>query len=214
MGFKLTASSGGGDFEVVPAGNHPAVLVSIIDLGTHEETFNGKKKKQHKVHLTWELPDEKKANGESHVIGREYTQSLNEKAAMRAMIEAWFDKPLKDNEVFDITVLLGRACMVSVLNEEKNGKTYSKIKSIGSIPKQMPKPKATIKPIKFDIEEDDLASFPTEEWLPWSYGSKLIDLAKLSPEWQEKLTGKKTAQPSQGQPVGVGAAPDEDEAPF
>ena len=66
--FKQTAASSGGDYENAPVGNHPAVLVAMIDIGTHEEDYQGAKKQTRKIYLAWELVDEKKADGKNHVI--------------------------------------------------------------------------------------------------------------------------------------------------
>ena len=55
MSFKMKSSSGeGGQFEIPPAGNHPAVLVGIIDLGTRPSTFQGKTTDRREVYLVWE----------------------------------------------------------------------------------------------------------------------------------------------------------------
>ena len=199
MGWKQKASSGGGNFEACPAGNHAAVLIAIIDLGTQEDSYQGVERTSRKVFLCWEIPGEQTAAGRSHVIGREYTLSFNEKAGLRKLIEAWRGKSFTEGEEFDLSALLGKPCMLTVVTEDKNGKTYAKINGVSSMPKGMPVPTATLGKISFSLEEDDRAKFPDADWLPWSYGSKLIDIAKKSPEWNE-------------QPVGASAQADE--APF
>ncbi len=213
MGWTQKANSGGGNFEACPAGTHPAVLVGIIDLGTQDENFNGVAKKAHKAFLMWEIPGEKDASGQSHIIGREYTVSFHEKAGLRQMVEAWRGKPFTEGEEFDLSKLMGQACLLTVITEEKNGKTFSKLKGVGGLIKGMAKPVATIAPISFNLEENHPSAFPTFEWLPWSYGSKLIDIAANSPEWKEKANGQQTAKPAAGAATAPATSPAAKEAP-
>lgn len=182
--MKMKAKSGGGNFEACPAGNHPAVLVAIIDLGTQKETFNGEVKEARKGYFCWYIPENVTDDNKEYYVGREYTLSFHEKAGLRKLVESWRNKPFAENEEFDLKKLLGQACLLNVVNESKKDKTYSKIAGVSSLPKGMQKPSATVEAVFFDFDEDSKDNFPEEEWLPWSYGSKLIDIAKRSPEWQ------------------------------
>jgi hypothetical protein len=102
-------------------------------------------KKLNKVRITWELPTEtkvfKEENGEQpHVISKEFTLSMNEKATLRKFLEGWRGKSFteKEAESFDITVLLGKPCMLSIIHKQaKNGNTYAEISSVSSVPKGM-----------------------------------------------------------------------------
>jgi hypothetical protein len=197
MGWTQKATSGGGNFETCPAGNHPAVLIGIIDLGTQNEKFQGSEARDvRKVYLCWEIPGEQTASGRSHVMGREYTLSFHEMSGLRKMIEAWFNKKFAEGQEFDLSQLMGRACLLTILNEEKNGKTFAKINGVGGLPKGMAKPVATLETVAFNMDEDDVEKFPDAEWLPWSFGSRLIDIVKLSPEWKEKGSPAATPAPA------------------
>ena len=55
--FKNKASSGGGDFAVPPAGSHPAVMVALVDLGMHTDTYQGDTTTNRKLFLVWELTE-------------------------------------------------------------------------------------------------------------------------------------------------------------
>lgn len=196
MGWNQKATSGGGNFEPCPAGNHPAVLVGLIDIGTQKETFQGVTKDAHRIFLCWEVPGEKTSSGASHVIGREYTFSGHEKSGLRIMMEAWRGKAYGEGEEFDPSKLIGKPCLLNVINEQSGDKTYAKIKGVGALPKGMPKVTATLAPVVFNLEDDDVADFPTAEWLPWSYGEQLITKAQRSPEWQAKSGKKPNSTPA------------------
>lgn len=213
MGWKATASSGGGgNFEACPAGNHPAVCIAIIDLGTQHENYQGAPKDSRKVFLCWEIPTEQKSDGTNHIMGREYTYSFNEKAGLRKLVEAWRNKKFGEGEEFDLSKLLGAACMLNVMNDEKGDKVYARIDGASALPKGMSKPVATIKPISFNLDDDDLSDFPDDAWLPWSYGRKLSTIVQLSPEWQAKAKGGKPAAKQEPVGAGVGAGnPDADD---
>ena len=54
--MALTISeSGGGTFEQAPKGMHNATCYRLVDVGTHEETFEGESKKRHSIFIYWEL---------------------------------------------------------------------------------------------------------------------------------------------------------------
>ena len=75
--MPLMAPSGG-DFTLVPAGNHEAVIVGIIDLGIHTETYEEKTHDVRKVQLVWELTAKPKNDRENHPSQREAEQALVE----------------------------------------------------------------------------------------------------------------------------------------
>lgn len=221
MSWTKTAKSSGGNFECCPAGTHPAVLIGIIDLGTQNEKFAGKEAKDvHKIFLMWEIPWEKTAEGQSHIIGREYTYSLHEMAGLRKMIESWRGKPLNEGEEFDLSKLLGKPCLLTVTTEDKNGKTFAKLNSVSNLIKGMAPPVATVPVISFNLSEDHPSKFPAFDWLPWSYGSKLVDIVALSPEWRDKIgvQGKpaapNTTPAATIPPIGAAPSQDPNEAPF
>ena len=120
--MALTAkSSGGGDFDIAPAGNHVAICYGVVDLGEHEQEWQGKVSLKHRVRISWELCDELMSDGRPFSISKEYTLSLNEKATLRHDLESWRGRPFTDAELagFDIFVLLGKPCMVNVVHKPK-----------------------------------------------------------------------------------------------
>jgi hypothetical protein len=203
--WKRKATTTGGDFEKAPPGNHPAVLVAIIDLGVQESEYQGVKKYDERAYFCWELTSEKTAQGKNHIIGIDLTVSMNEKAKLRKWIEAWRGKKLNEGEEFDITKLLGQKCLLSVAEN----KGYSKVDGVAGVPKGMTVNAPEHTPILWSIEEDE-GKNPIPDWLPWLYGSKLADVVA---DRCVKDEGPPAGPPA-GAPAGAPAAQQEEEIPF
>lgn len=163
-----------GDFTPVPSGTYVARCYSMIQLGTHEEEYMGQKKELNKVRITWELPTELKVfkEGEEekpYSISKEFTLSMYEKANLRKFLEGWRGKGFTDDEAeaFDITVLLGKVCMVSIIHKtSKNGKVYADISSVTTIPKGLPVPEQINESFEFSFENFDEAKLEKlPDWL-------------------------------------------------
>lgn len=166
-------SNGGGDFKRAPAGSHIAVCNLVADCGIQpgSQAFPSPKRK---LYIRFEIPaerveyekDGKQVEGPL-TIGSFYTASMNEKATLRKHLEGWRGKKFGDDEAaaFDVSALLGKACMLSVVESESGGKTYANIAGIGSMPRGVPSPKAENPLLYFDAESspDDLDSLP--KWL-------------------------------------------------
>lgn len=142
--------SGNGDFKRAPAGSHIAVCNLVADCGLQpgSQQFPSPKRK---LYLRFEIPSErveyekdgKQVEGPL-TIGSFYTASMNEKATLRKHLEGWRGKGFSDTEAagFDISKLLGKSCMLTVIETESGGKTYSNITGIGRLPKGIPEPEA------------------------------------------------------------------------
>lgn len=135
------------DFELPPAGTFLATCYRVIDIGTQETTYQGKPKKQHKIIVGWELPDEKMSDGRPFTIQNRYTWSMSEKAALRKDLESWRGAPFKDSDMgeggFDIKNIIGVGCLLTIMHTGSNGKTYANITSIGKLMKGMETKPAT-----------------------------------------------------------------------
>ena len=214
---KASSGNGGGDFESCPAGNHPAVLIGLIYLGTQDEVkFQSNEREMvHKVMFVWEIPDEKKANGTPHTIGRDFRLSFHEKSAMRQLIEKWRGKGFGESEEFDIDRLLGQPCLLSVVQKPSKSnpdRSYAKVDGVGQLPKGMAKPKAINKPVSWVIEPG--AKLPEMEWLPFLYGEPLKDVIARSQEWKDGYdegSGKAEEDEVEVTPDGQAA---QDDTPF
>lgn len=149
MAMKFPVGGSGGDFKRMPAGSHLGICNLIVDVGLQPGSGQYPKPK-HQIYVRWEVPSErveyekdgKKVEGPL-TIGKFYTASMNEKAALRKDLESWRGKGFSDEEAanFDVAGILGKACLLSVVESESGGKTYSNIASISGVPKGMPIPK-------------------------------------------------------------------------
>jgi len=188
--FKKQASnSEGGDFERAPAGTHPAVLVGLIDLGTHTKTFQGKPSYDaQSLFLVWELTSEFDAKGAPFLVGQEYTYSLGKKAKLRAIVEGFAGRSLADQEEFDISEMLNKPCVATVKEGlTSTGKKFSEITGIGKPMKGLTVPTPFTTPFMFAlagcVAQADIPEIP--EWVPFTYGRKVMDVIKESKEYQD-----------------------------
>jgi hypothetical protein len=140
--MPIIAENNGTNYTPIPAGNHIARCYEMIQIGTVvEQSGMYAGKEMHKVRLTWETPDETHDFGKGlqpFSISKEFTLSMNEKATLRKMLESWRGKAFTEDEAkrFDITKLLGKPCMISVIHKtSKTGKNYAEISSIATLPK-------------------------------------------------------------------------------
>lgn len=159
----IATNEGGSNFKMIPAGNYIARCYSMIHIGTIEEEFKGEKKMLNKVRLSWETPTEltvfKEENGEQPFsISKEFTLSLHEKATLRKFLESWRGKSFTEDEAkrFDISKLLGVACMVNVIHKQSaTGKTYAEISSVSAMPKGVICPDQINKSVIFTITQPE-----------------------------------------------------------
>jgi hypothetical protein len=187
VSLKRKANSGGNgeEFEKPAAGTFPAICVAIIVTGTHNEAYPGQEARDTpKLFLVWELLGEVMAGSKfNFVIGREYTDSLNAKANLRKLIDGWRSKgPLADDEEFDISLLKGQPCLVTVTHTTPNseGKQYA---NVSSVTKPM-KGQKFDKPMRemFVYEAVD-ANPPAQDWLPRIYGKTVAERIMVSNEY-------------------------------
>lgn len=142
--MSITATNEGvGNFQPLDAGTYPARCISMVHVGTVVEQIMGMEKTLNKVWISWEIPTElkefKQGEGEKpYVISREFTLSMHEKATLRKFLESWRGKHFTDDEAksFDITKLLGIACMISVTHKTSaSGKTFAEISNVSPVMK-------------------------------------------------------------------------------
>jgi hypothetical protein len=141
--MPIIAENNGTNHVPIPAGNHIARCVEMIHVGTITEDSSSiyAGKEVNKVRLSWETPDELHDFGKGlqpFMISKEFTLSMNEKATLRKMLESWRGQAFTEDEAkaFDVTRLLTKACMLSVIHKtSRQGKLYAEISSIAALPK-------------------------------------------------------------------------------
>lgn len=143
--------------EVMPAGNYVATLYSIVQIGTVKDSYMGEEKMMPKVRFTWEIPKlMREFDGEQKpmVIGREYTISWGEKANLRKVVTGMLGES-PDDEGFDLKSLLGRSCMLQVINGvgKESGRKYAAIGAVAQLPEEVTKPSQFNKDTYLDYQE-------------------------------------------------------------
>lgn len=141
----------------VPEGTYIARCVQIIDLGTqHSQVYDNEARK---VMIRWELPQETfktaEGNEQPRLIHAVYTNSLNEKASLRKMLEGWRSKKFTEEELagFDLSKLISLPCMVTITHTvANNGNKYANITAVAALPKGMEAPPQVNESIIFDID--------------------------------------------------------------
>lgn len=169
--MSLTSKdTGGGDFELPPAGTHLAICYMLVDLGWQETTYPGKPVSlKPKVMIGWELPNEPMGDGRPFACSREYTNSLGEKANLRADLEAWRGQTFSEEQLagFDLRAILGKPCLVTIVHKvSANKKTYANVKAVTSIVKGTVVPERKNELISYEIEAHDSAAWDRiPEWI-------------------------------------------------
>ena len=157
--MKFEAKGGGGDFKNLPAGTHMAVCTQIVDIGLQAGSAMYPNPKQ-KIVVRFEVPSERiEFDGKDapSVIMKEFTASMTDKATLRKWLESWRGKKFTDDEAgdFDVSSILGKSVMLSVIEETKNNKTRSNIAGLSAMPKGIPPVVAEGECFIHDAEHDN-----------------------------------------------------------
>lgn len=185
--MPIIASANSTPKELIEAGNYVARCYQMIQIGTVTEIINGESKILKKVRIGWELPTEQKVFKEENglqplVVNEEYTLSLSEKANLRKMLASWRGKDFTTDEAksFDITALIGKACMLNIIHQPSKGdptRIYSKIGSVSNVPKGLTVPSA--------INDVFLLSYDNFDWNKYNSLPDFIkDKMKVSIEFK------------------------------
>ena len=132
------------EYMIAPEGTYQAVCFNVWDLGMQEGEWQGQKKVQHKIIVGWEI-DEKIPTGEYEgkrfTIYKKYTLSLSDKASLRKDLESWRGRAFTKDELkgFDVEGLVGANCLLNVIHNKSNEKTYTNISSIMKLTKGLEK---------------------------------------------------------------------------
>ena len=218
MSLTVSASSNN-NFVQVPAGMHLARCYRIIDLGTQKSEYMGQMKFQHKIMIGWEIlgTDEqgqpiRMKDGRPFAMFKNYTMSWSEKANLRLDLQSWRGRPFTQEEMrrFDLETILGKWCMLNIIETNKDDKTYTNVNGVTPVPaiiKQSGMPEGVNKLELFNLQEPDMAMFET-------FSDNLKAKITSSPEWQ-KMQGKAAPAPATGAaPASAAPETDFDDIPF
>lgn len=193
MGFSGQATSKGSDGEqypLAPAGNHVAVLVGLVDLGTRREPgFQGAPEEDvHKVLFVWELCGQNVPNTSNpFTMPQEFRFSQHKKAGMVKMLESWRGASYPEGAEIDPEKCLGRACLLNVGHKanKDNTRTYANILGVTPVPPGLGKPAPRYQP--FSWQFGDINLLPA--WLPPIFGDSVRERVQASNEWRARYAG-------------------------
>ena len=212
----VAKDSGGGSFVPVPPGMYLARCYRIVDLGSQRSEYKGVVKNLQKVMLQFEVHGEDDAGkalvtpkGEPMSISKNFTLSLAEKATLRIDLQTWRGREFTAEELrgFELKNILGQWAMLNISTSTgTNGKEYTNITTINSVPKQMKSnlPEPFNKVAMFTIDNPDMEMFST-------FSNNLREKIENSPEWLRQSESKKS-QPKK--PIGSGFDDMDDDLPF
>ena len=157
------------------AGIYHAVCYSVIDAGTAENKFDGKKKRS--LILGWQLLDQFYPDGNNLKLHKTVTFSMNERATLRKYIASWFSGEQGDIEDFDFSKLLNKGCSLILAPN-----------SVGNVTVENVMPYNT-EGIELDyVELFDLSTFKGGE-LPIALDDWKKETIKSSDEYQRIKSG-------------------------
>lgn len=191
----LVVSDSGGQFTPAPEGTHAAICVQMVDLGHQYSRFYDKWR--HRIRLTFELTNEDDGSGKHPLVSTEMTASLAERAQLRATLEAWRGRKFTKEELkgFQLKNILGKPCMVTVVHNEQNGRTYANIQAITQLAKGMPAGEAQSEILCFDMD-DDPACWDVFERLPEFLREKILQSQEQAPSDDSPPAAAPKVQPA------------------
>lgn len=157
--FGVDVSSTEKTREILPAKTYLGICYSVIDLGTHDENFQGTINTMRKIKLTREIPSEKRVFSKDKweqpmVISKDYTLSFGEKANLKKMFDS---RGIKIEKNFQFETLLGKPALLSIgVTDSKNGGQYNNINGVSDIIDWMVVPAQTNANILFNCYDFDM----------------------------------------------------------
>ena len=163
--MSLTVKENNRMFLPVPEGSHVARCYALIDLGKQFSKFYNNT--QPKIMIGWELSDQRMPDGKPWIHLQRYTASLNEKSALRALLEGWRGHGFSPEELegFDLRKCLGAVCYLTTKQtlDPKTNQRWSKVTAICQLPPTLICPPPINPPIYFDADdynESDYLAIP------------------------------------------------------
>ena len=167
LNAKKVQGAGGPKAPALEPENYMARLVQVIDLGVqNQRPFQGREKPPaQEIMLTYELagefmpdddgnPDEQRPRWISERMPLHNLRADKAKSTKRYMA---LDPKLSYGG--DFSQLLGKACLVAIVNNEKDGRVYNNIGGVTQPLKGVPVPDLVNDPVAFDFDEPDLDVF-------------------------------------------------------
>lgn len=168
MSTKVPESSGV-DFKSLPNGPYAATCYGIAIVGTLEKDFQGKKSKSLYIRIFFDIPSEEytyEKDGEeitkTYVISHQITFTPSPKGNLLKLLNPWSGGVVDKEKIknFDVATMVGKSALITIETKPgKNGKSYTNLVGITTLPKGMPLPKTKKEKFIFDINEWDKEKF-------------------------------------------------------
>jgi hypothetical protein len=128
-----------GPYVPCPSGQHPGVLVGVIDIGTHHEVFpDGKEDDVRQLVLVWEATEVEREDGQPQLLAIQARMSIRQNTKLRGLLEDWLGDEFNP-ERFDPRTLLGRTALLNVIQKRSNkDRPYHRITTVMGLPPRMP----------------------------------------------------------------------------
>ena len=186
---------GESNFKALEGGTYLGICSAMISLGLQEQDYQGETRKTKRIMFVFTLPGETyEYEGETRcrTLMKEYTASIAPKAALKKDLESWRGRAFTDQELeaFELVNVLGKPVMLSLIAEEKNGKSYNKINGLAKIAKGMTVPEG-IDTYLFSAAEPE--TYENWEKVPEWIQSK-IKMQLEMPQQFRRYLGEKTAE--------------------
>jgi hypothetical protein len=165
-------------FELCPAGTHVGTCFRVVDLGTQ----NGSYGQQRQILISWELQDERMADGRPFTVGRRYNFSADRKSTLRTDVEGWLGRVLTAADFGQLNLgdLLGCTCTLGIKHNRVGERTYANIVSVMQAPKGTPPRLSVINgAVSFSLDDRPFAYSDFDALPQW-----LQDVIRKSPEYQ------------------------------
>lgn len=164
MSLKSPPPASGGDFEQPPPGNHPAILIGLIDIGPQESTYEGVTSIRDQLIMRWELPTETMSDGQPYIVSAFVTNSMHSKAKLRGWVQSWTGEKAQtlDEQGFDLNMLLGTGCMLNIIHDHNE---RARVSSVAQLPKGITIPKQHNRTTTFDFDTDMDRLSEQPEWI-------------------------------------------------
>jgi hypothetical protein len=191
------------NLNLIEPDNYPGHLIAIIDLGTHDDEYDGKAKPDvRSLCLAWELSGETDPEGKPPVIAEKFDVwvrdgafQYGDKNKLRKLLEGWRGSAYAPGEAIDPMAVLGKSCMINVVHKTtRKGKTIHVLGGISKLPKGMAVPKRHFEPIAFHVS---MGTPPGLNHLPFIFYKGTNSMTAVA----DVIAASKEAT---GQPIGEG----------
>ena len=175
MGLVIKMSDGK-ERELLPEGNHDAIVYQLVELGTQPNNYGPDKRV---LSIGWELPglppfEADDGTKKPKCYWQRYNlpdegKGLHPKSNLRKMLVKWRSRDFTPEEMegFELKTILGKPCIIRIEHEvsDTTGKLYQKLMSVRKWPKDKEVPKLQNELQFFSFQDDMDVPSNLPEWM-------------------------------------------------